>query len=290
MFRPMLAAKLTAEDLPKLRFPLIASPKLDGIRVIRHPQLGAVTRKLKKVPNLYVRKMINDAVSAAVDGEIICGEHTPDVFNRTSSAIMSEDGKPDFTYWVFDQIFPGTQYIHRLQYLSKVDFPDFVKVLESALIENLEELEEFEGEYLSRGYEGIMLRSLESPYKFNRSTIREQYLLKLKRFQDADATIIGVEERFTNKNPITRDERGYAKRSSHKANQIPTNTLGAFSCVSDEFPGLEFNVGTGFTDEQRQHLWSMRRSLIGKVIKFKYQRVGVKDAPRFPTFIDFRKD
>ena len=54
--------------------------------------------------------------------------------------------------------------------------------------------------------------------------------------------------------------------------------------------GVEFEVGTGFTDEQRQYFWDNQDELIGKTIKYRYQKVGVKEKPRFPSFIGFRSE
>ncbi len=43
--KPMLASTLKINDLNKLKYPLLATYKLDGIRAIRL-ETGAVTRKL----------------------------------------------------------------------------------------------------------------------------------------------------------------------------------------------------------------------------------------------------
>lgn len=288
-FRPLLAATVKSTDIHRLRLPLIGSPKLDGIRVVMHPQLGPVTRKLKPVPNRYIRERLSE-LTLPLDGEILCGEHDAEVFNRTSSAVMSEDGEPDFTYWVFD-LYKEGPYVERLTDLRNMTkLPDFVRVLKAVVIDTLDDLEKFENDYVARGFEGIMLRSPAGKYKFNRSTLNEQYLMKLKRFEDADATITGFEEKTVNKNPARLDERGYSKRSTHKANQIPAGVLGSFVCTSSEFPGLTFNVGSGFTEQQRVDFWKRREALVGYKIKFKFQRVGVKDAPRFPVFLGLRFD
>jgi len=50
---------------------------------------------------------------------------------------------------------------------------------------NIKDLEEFkacEEKFLKEGYEGIMARSPHAPYKVGRSTLKEQGLLKIKRF------------------------------------------------------------------------------------------------------------
>lgn len=57
--------------------------------------------------------------------------------------------------------------------------------------------------------------------------------------------------------------------------------------VNDPKFGL-FNIGTGFNQEERSQLWSIRNELIGKVVKYKYFPVGMKDKPRHPVFLGFR--
>ena len=61
-------------------------------------------------------------------------------------------------------------------------------------------------------------------------------------------------------------------------------SLGALICRSGD--DGTFNVGTGFTADQRSDLWSNREKLIGKIAKVQYQHLtSGKGVPRFPVFI-----
>ena len=53
---------------------------------------------------------------------------------------------------------------------------------------------------LDDGYEGLMLRAPDGPYKFGRSTVKENTLLKVKNFLDDEAEVIGFKEQTTNTN------------------------------------------------------------------------------------------
>jgi DNA ligase-1 len=159
-------------------------------------------------------------------------------------------------------------------------------LLRQTCINTLEELLALEQTYLSAGYEGLILRSPSSPYKRGRSTINEGHLLKVKRFSDCEATVIDFVERMHNANPLETDELGFAKRSSHQANMVGRGDLGAL--VVKMADGTTFNVGTGFTDEDRSRIWSSKERYRGALAKVKYLAVGVKDAPRHPVFIDWR--
>jgi len=168
----------------------------------------------------------------------------------------------------------------------------YAKLINSIEINNLQQLLEWEKYIISDKYEGIILRSPEAPYKFGRSTLREQALLKFKRFQDSEAVIISSNELMTNSNILETDELGYAKRSSAAANLIKTSQLGSWT-VKDinpesRFYNVEFNVGSGFNLEQRIKFWKERQD--GKIITYKYQAHGSKDRPRSPIWLGFRKD
>ena len=113
--------------------------------------------------------------------------------------------------------------------------------------------------------------------------MNEGYLLKLKRFEDAEAVVIGFEERMHNGNEATVSELGRTKRSSHKANKSGRGDLGALVCRTPE--GIEFNIGTGFTDSDRQRIWDSRDQFLGRNAKYKFFPVGVKEAPRHPVFL-----
>lgn len=80
----------------------VASPKLDGIRAI---VLGGVvmSRNLIPIPNRYVQQRF--AGLEWFDGELIFGDPTsPTVYRDTYSAVMSEEGKPDVRFFVFDHV------------------------------------------------------------------------------------------------------------------------------------------------------------------------------------------
>jgi DNA ligase-1 len=88
-----------------------------------------------------------------------------------------------------------------------------------------------------------------------------------------------------NGNVATVNELGYTERSAHQAGLVPMDTLGALVLKHDAGP---FRCGTGFTDEQRAQIWANRESLMGRMAKIKHFKIGVKDLPRFPVFLDFR--
>lgn len=291
MTKPMLAA--TLKDLSKLKYPILVSPKLDGIRCLIRDGV-AFSRSLKPIPNKHIQKLIGMSLFNGLDGELILANRDED-FNSVQSAVMSEDGEPDFIYCVFDiwqddnslQPFRSFEYRYNKLMQRGLKLPRFVKVVEHHIARSEADLLVFEEEFVGLGYEGIMIRSFDGPYKHGRSTENEGYLLKLKRFKDAEATVVGFTERFHNANEAKKNELGHTERSHHKANMVPTNSLGTFIV---EFNNKQFEIGTGLTEDQRNEFWKIRDKLFGKLVKFKYQDLSKYGVPRFPVFLGFRDE
>lgn len=287
--RPMLAC-----DAPqRIKFPVYASAKLDGIRGITH-ECEILSRSMKPIPNRFVQTYFTYPHLAFLDGELIVGDpNDKNAMQNTSSGIMSRNGEPDFTYWVFDVWGTDENYERRLNLLKKgLEHPSMqeftrIRLLPQVYVLSDEELQRFEQKCLDEGFEGVITRNPASIYKHGRSTPKEQSLLKVKRFADSEAVIIGVEELMHNGNTAQLDPMGYTIRSSHQDNKVPMDTLGSLRV---SWNGLEFNIGTGYSMEKRFQLWKMWKAgeLIGRLAKFKHFEVGVKIAPRFPVFLGIR--
>lgn len=281
--KPMLAA--LCEDITKLQYPLIASPKLDGIRALVLDGV-LVSRTLKPIPNQYVQKLFA-GLSEGTDGELICGPANEDPYRRTVSAVMSEDGEPDVSFHVFDNFKAKGGFKERIVQVDNLRGHVNVIVVLHQLICNVADLEDFEEKCINMGFEGAMIRSMDGPYKHGRSTAKEGYLLKLKRYRDSDGEIIGTYELLHNGNEATTDNLGRTQRSSHKENKTGLDALGGFE-LKDIHTGIEFRCGTGLTADDREKLWKDRNSLIGKIVKYKYFPTGSKEKPRHPVFLGFR--
>jgi DNA ligase-1 len=281
--KPMLAA--LCEDITKLHYPVIASPKLDGIRaLVLNGQL--VSRTLKPIPNRHVQKLFS-SLPEGTDSELIMGPANQDPYRRTVSAVMSEDGEPDVHDFVFDNFYAKGGFKNRFAYVKQLRGYPNVDVVLHEEIENSDQLIVFEDKAVEMGFEGVMIRDPNGPYKFGRSTAKEGYLLKLKRYRDSDAKILGTYELMHNGNEATTNALGRTERSSHQENKTGLNALGGFE-LRDIHSGVEFRCGTGLTQNDRETLWDTREELIGKIIKYKFFPTGSKDRPRHPVFLGFR--
>ena len=297
--KPMLAGKATDEQIEKLldKGPMEVSPKLDGIRCMIQNGV-ALSRSLKPIPNKHVQSVIGRKEFNGFDGELIVGEPTNnDAYRNTTSRIMSENKKFKFSFWIFDYFLKNDTYANRqkeITFLKQVKLQKLIpehdhtlKMLGTKTINSMKELEEYEVSCLKIGYEGVILRDPNAMYKHGRSTAKEGGLIKVKRFSDSEARILAMEEQMKNNNEKKVNELGRSQRSSHKANKSPKGTLGAL-VVKDVYSGVQFNIGTGFTDSVRDQLWKHKEDLIGTTVKYKYFDIGVKEAPRHPVYLGIR--
>ncbi|MEE9215433.1 MAG: ATP-dependent DNA ligase [Thermodesulfobacteriota bacterium] len=287
--KPMLAGKI--KDIEKIEdhYPMQATPKLDGIRcIVVNGQ--ALSKSFLPIPNNHIRKNIEQFCPDGFDGEIIpqgCA------FNKVQSIVMTVEGTPDFEYHVFDYVKDDLKkpYLRRIadlveEYKSKKQ-PDFIKLVIPHMCPNEEFLMKMHQGYIEAGYEGIILRSADGPYKCGKSTVKEGFLLKLKKFDDSECEVLGMEALFHNTNKAEKDKFGRTKRSKKKEGMIPLERVGAF-LVKDIKTGVEFKVSTGLNADERKEFWIQGPSLVGKLIKYKYQGVGPNKKPRFPVFLFFR--
>lgn len=264
--KPLLAA--TLENLEDVTFPVYASPKLDGIRCLI--QGGkALSRTLKPIPNLYIQETLK-GLPDGLDGELMLirehGAETDPTFSDIQSAVMSIEGEPNFCYVTFDIDSPKDYNVRYYLLCAAVEESGNPRVMmiQTTTVDNLALLQAMENMVVEQGYEGLMIRNPKGGYKQGRSTLKEGYLMKYKRFLDADATIVGFQER-----------------------KVRTGTLGAL--VVESFD-VGFSVGSGFTEEQRQEIWDNQEKYKGKTITYKYQELTEDSVPRFPTFVAFREE
>lgn len=286
--KPMLAATV---EVSNIRFPVIASPKLDGVRAM---VVGGklLSRSLKMIPNPQVQAMFGRSDLEGLDGELIAGSPTAkDAFRATTSAVSNERFAPkDVKFYVFDSFTFEGGFAKRLGSIGWAAAMNAnIEVVPHRLVKSVEELLAYETLMLAEGYEGLILRDPNGAYKQGRSTEREQGMLKLKRFSDSEAVIIGMEEEMANNNAAMTNALGRTERSGAQAGLAGKRTMGAL-VVRDVKSGVEFNIGTGFTAAQRQQFWDHRDEVVRKalVVKYKSFLIGTKDKPRFPVYLGVR--
>ena len=299
-FVPMLAVNMEkVKQQPSTRY---VSEKLDGIRCLFFGGV-AYSRTLKPLPNKKLQALAKAyaQVLEGCDGEVIAGgdKYAVGVLQRSNSFCMKADSDDEFCVYLFDRYIPDMPWITRYMNICEhVTGVPNVKVLEHYFVREKNnyqftgiswiDLDLFEQSVLEKGGEGCIVRSTYGEYKFGRSASKNPELQKVKRFDDAEFKVVGYAQFETNQNELERDERGYAKRSTSKEGKVLVEQLGSLVCVLPD--GRTFNVGSGFTLQQRKDLWENRGMLVGKLAKVQYFGYSPDGIPLLPVFLDFRAE
>lgn len=291
LMKPNLA---TDYDPETLRLPVLYLPKIDGVRGL-HLTGGLTGRSLKKFKNKYTTERFRAACYAGLDGELACGSRTSQSLCRdTTSALNSIDGEPDVTWYVFDLLRPETvdlpyeaRHAALVEYVKLLEDPD-VQVVPYRECHTLEHVQVLHEDSVGYGYEGSILRDPKGRYKQGRSTVREGGYLRIKDFADAEALVLSIYEGQHNSNEATTNELGRTERSTHQENMVPNGMLGGLNCL---YLGQEIKVSPGaMTHGERVKYFQHPELIVNKTIKFKSMVSGVKDKPRFATFLTVRMD
>ena len=307
-FAPMLASTYAGENL---NFPVLVTPKIDGVRAIKL-EGKLVSRSLKQIPNVAIRKLMERILPehGISDGELFVDSD----FQKTVSAVMSVDTAlpKNLKFYWFDWVqnyserhttrtpcvrvcqsdynMPYSLRVRAMHEYMKDNYQlsilNIITPLIPAQVDNIEELSKYEEASVRKGYEGVIVRSYAGRYKCGRSTMREGLMIKIKRSEDFEATIIDTEELMHNLNEEKRDNFGRMQRSSAKDNKIKSGILGAL--VAQASNGKTFKIGTGFTSNDRSKLWDARDDLIGKLVKYRSAGNSKDDVPKCAVFIGLR--
>ena len=259
---PMLA-KSYSDQGEKILFPCAVQPKLDGIRcVAMGSSLWTRTRKpIRSVPHIAHALDKLDLGKLVLDGELYNHDFRNDFEKITTIVGQKKDVDPNHKlcqYHIYDMPCDGN-FNHRRFQLHKL-FSKLPKNSPLKLVETIEVADEVEldaafEKFKAEGYEGAMVRNLDSPYEYKRSN----HLQKMKEFQDAEFKIIGVEE-------------GRGKLQGH---------AGAFVCVTDN--GDEFKAKMAGEIKHLKDYWINKHQYIGQLLTVKFQGLTSGKVPRFPV-------
>lgn len=323
-FKPMLAIDAT-DQLDNIRYHKLTSYKLDGIRCIFHPVLNMISRTLKPIQNKQLREKfeymveLSKSTKTIFDGELYAHDLT---FQEITRVVMTQDfwdpntqkklvkelkfvDKIEYIKYVNNLIsktkFHMFEFIesndnnptfnHRYKVMEKHKkfFKSNVIVVKQTIINSPEEVKKLFIKALDDGYEGLILRCPDSPYKSGRSTLKEEWMLKVKPFETFDAKIIGVQQ-ATEVDPNAKksiNELGYSVTSKKKNDRILVERASAFFVM---YKGIELKVSLAMTNEEKADVWKNKTIYIGKMIEYEGMQIGAKDVPRHPTFVRFRED
>ena len=293
--RPMLASNdvVLQTEFEGLAYPKVASPKLDGFRQYNYTG-RPTTRSGKALANVHTRKILTRPEFNGFDGELITGDPTaPDALHKAQSAFGTISGEPEFTWHIFDDMTRGSAGYWNHWATSAVprirNLPDWCIVVRQQLVSNADELLAFHKHVTTLGYEGTVLRDPRSPYKHNRSTRKQEWMLKVKDLTYEEVMVVSFNEKMINANEATTDDLGFTRRSSHKAGKIPAGTLGSFTVRSFN-SNEEFSIGTGpLVAHELKEIWQNQASYALRPMTVKYySQAASRMKPRSGQFVAWR--
>lgn len=304
-----------AEDavLDKVKFPCIVQPKIDGVRALNLN--GTLTgRSLKPFEGFGITEYFSRPEFIGLDGEMTlgnksnCGERLCSLTTGAMGRFQGVTEMPDLHWWVFDLIDENTRsksYLRRYEmlsaYLEDLRGADRVHLVPMFMATNAAELQGYIAHNFDLGYEGTIIRNPEAPYKPGRATQKGQELWRVKPWADAEILVTGISEGEVNTNEAKKNALGRTERSSAKAGMVANGQIGSIQGVMladfhDPFTGkllfpkdLPVTVGSGeMTVAEAEYYFRNPNEIIGHIVKFKHMTHGVKDKPRFPTYMSHR--
>jgi DNA ligase-1 len=247
---PQQLARLYHDDIVIKDY--YVSEKLDGIRG-RWNGSALITRSgnIINAPTWFIKNFPQQTM----EGELWLARNS---FAKTASIILRKTPNEDWRnikFMLFDlPEHKGTfsQRLSELRLLVDVIASPNLQVIPQFKLANKSELMQKLDELVEQGAEGLMLNHHNAYYQDGRSAS----LLKLKKHQDAEARVI---EHIPGKGKYK-------------------NMLGSLLVELDS--GLQFKIGSGFSDLQRQE-----PPQINTVITFKYYGLTARGIPRFASFL-----
>lgn len=270
---PMLAHKFSKHSA-KINFPAYAQPKLDGHRCIaivdEHGKCQLWSRTRKRITSMvHIEKEIENLgyKSIILDGELYNHDYKSR-FDELTSAIRQQEPPEDYDiiqYHIYDCI-NDDAFENRHKFLKKLIPKNnrYLKPVETILVDDEAVNLDYFKDCLSRGYEGSMIRNIDSPYEID---YRSYSLQKVKKFEEAEFNIVGIQE-------------GIGKLRGH---------VGAFICVTPH--GNKFNAKTKGKQSKLKEYFENHNLWKNKKLTVQYQGWTTKEnVPRFSVGVRIRED
>lgn len=294
---------------PRIRYPMLASTKYDGHRMLAITGTRFLTPSGKDHVNQHILEHFKEFWLFCRNRDLVIDAElwSPRMaFNELQSAIRTHYAKlPDHVgLYVFDmltldewndecQIRPyNFRYYAYTGIFSDHSFPHVFPVWQYVAGDSTS-AEAMFNDALEEGHEGIMLRSPNATYKHGRCTHLESHMYKFKHFVRQDAVIVGFEQMQRLKHGVARttNEAGLLEPTYRAEDYEPVESVGAF-IVSQDGGATTFKLkpGKGWTQKDREAWWHSRFALLGMSVEFSYMPHGTLNAPRIGSLERFRPD
>ena len=234
------------------------SEKLDGVRAYWNGRYLSSRGGLKlSAPQWFLDSLPTEPL----DGELWGGRQTFDEVSGIVRKRKPHEGWRKITFMAFELPLATGDFSVRYQKMQQLQAKygrSTWQVIEQTVApKTLLSLQAMLMKLDAEGGEGFMLKSKVAAYRGGRS----EDLLKVKLQNDAEAQVI----------------------AHHKGKGRLATVMGS---ITVQMPnGLQFKIGSGFTDAQRKS-----PPAVGSIVSYKYNGVTKNGKPRFPVFWRIRND
>ena len=257
----------------KIKYPCIFQPKLDGIRCLSTAD-GFFSRGRKEFTSCqHIRKELADFFArnpqARLDGEFYTHEYKEDfelicksvkkTADKATPADVEFQKKVQLHLYDTPRIanYTETDSFQKRQAELAKTFKDYkyIVIVETVVVNNEEEMLACKERWIQDGYEGIMLRNIDSPYEGQRSYNLQKY----KDFIDDEFVILKVNE-------------GNGKLAGHAG----SFTFGMIDQKS-------FDAKMIGSISRLKYFFEHPEECVGKFATVRYQNLSSDGIPRFPV-------
>lgn len=251
--------------LAKWQPPYIVQPKYDGIRCRAYPSslepgnymlLSSEENVIFSMPHI-IDELKRLRLYAELDGELYChGMSLEQINSIVSRTVNFHPNYKSIQLHIFDIVNRQLSQMQRTILIENLrNLSPWIKVAPFWICDSFDEVTNAYDAIIKEGYEGIIVRNCEGLYETKRST----WVMKFKPKKTDQYTIVGYQEE------VTKDG-------------VPKGRLGSLEMSSQE--GERFSVSAGLNSTEREHLWSIRESLIGKQAIVHYQHLTDRKVPK----------
>ena len=282
----MLCSGFEQKLIDKIQWPAMVQLKMDGMRfnaVVRDGQVEFKTRNGKTIDLLGNLEQefiqLSNGIDCIFDGELLVSNDDGVMDRQTGNGILNKALKGTITQndaslvraTVWDYI-PYAYFTsghcpipYKDRFAKLINLPEKIRLVESIVVENIDQANELFKSYYDKGEEGIILKDMNEDWQDK----RVKHQIKFKGELECDLKVVGFE-------PGTGKYVG---------------KLGALICESEDGI-IKVKVGSGFKDEDRESI--KEQAIIGKVVAVKYNariRSKSEDESLFlPIFLEIRED
>ena len=269
---------MLAKDVPVQRFPVWASTKYDGVRVIAFIKDGDVILKTRQGKALRIDSLVNamrDMPEGVYDGELVDGDGKMAGRSTISGSVTkcirgTADDISGYTYCIFDYVKTdewdnkrgqsdyGERYRSLTDIIHKYGTGVGIIRADQIVLRSQAEVDGMYEDLVDRGYEGLILRYPENLYTWARTPL----LIKKKAIKDCVLTCVDVKE-------------GTGKYEG---------LIGALVCKGKvEDKHVSVSLGTGLSDHDREEA---HEYFVGHKVEAQYNDVvQAKDRTDYSLFL-----